>query len=328
MPQPFRAKILPSTETLIDSALRKAAKKAGMKKTTKERERARVLTFYSEIGRKLASAQDSIPKIDKMHDFQKELVELIVGLANLRRVLAHFRKSHKIIAKLKKQTMYRLENTAASNEIRLISKEFLGRAISVVKRLDRSLRLYNEYVKKLREIPDVRYDIPTLIIAGYPNVGKTTLLKTLTGSEPKIASYPFTTTKLNLGYMEKNAMELQVIDTPGLLDRKLSERSRIERKSVLALKFLANAIVFIIDPTLASGYSIEEQERLLKEIKKQFAVPILVVISKADIASKEEIKKACKVAKKMGLEYILNNSRTLKERIWNFTTKGVRHLRK
>ncbi len=327
MAQPFRAKILPSAETLIDSALRKAAKKTGMKKTTREKERVRVLTFYGEIGRKLASAHDSLPRINKMHDFQKELAELTIGLADLRRVLAHFRKSRKIIAKLKKETIYKLENTTANNEIRRISREFLGRAISVVKKLDRSIRLYNEYVRKLREIPDVRYDIPTLIIAGYPNVGKTTLLKTLTGSKPKIAAYPFTTTKLNLGYMEKNAMELQVIDTPGLLDRKLSERSNVERKSVLALKHLANAIVFIIDPTLTSGYSIDEQERLLKEIKKQFAVPILVVISKVDIASEEEIKKASEVAKKLGLECILNSSKTLKERLWNLTTESANYLR-
>lgn len=328
MAQQFVAKILPDAQILIDSALRKAAKKAGMKKTTKEREKARVLTFYGEIGKKLASAQNSIPRIDKMHDFQKELVELTIGLANLRKVLAHFRKSRKIIAKLKKQTMYRLENAATGSEIRLISKEFLGRAASVVKKLDRSLRLYNEYVKRLKEIPVVRYDIPTLIIAGYPNVGKTTLLKVLTGSEPKIASYPFTTTKLNLGYMEKNAMELQVIDTPGLLDRRLGERSTIERKSVLALKYLASAIVFVIDPTSTSGYSIEEQERLLKEIKKEFDRPILVVISKADIANEREIKEACEAAKKMGLEYILNDSITLKNRIWSFTAKSVRHLRK
>jgi len=328
MAQPFRAKILPSAETLIGSALRKAAKKAGMKKTIREKEKARVLTFYSEIGRKLASTQDSLPRIDKMHDFQKELAELIIGLADLRKVLAHFRKSRKIIAKLKKQTIYKLENTTANNEIRQISREFLGRAISVVKKLDRSILLYNEYVKKLREIPDVRYDTPTLIIAGYPNVGKTTLLKTLTGSAPKIAPYPFTTTKLNLGYMKKNAMELQVIDTPGLLDRKLSGRSNIERKSVLALKLLANAIVFVIDPTPTSGYPIEEQERLLKEIKKQFAVPILVVISKADIASEEEIKKASEVAKRLGLECILNSSKALEERVWDFTAKSASYLRK
>jgi nucleolar GTP-binding protein len=80
-----------------------------------------------------------------------------------------------------------------------------------------------------------------------------------------------------------------MIDTPGLLDRPLSERNAVEKQAVLALKHLAKAIVFVFDPSLACGYSIESQLNLYKEIGKEFTVGKIPVINKADIIDKKTI---------------------------------------
>lgn len=308
---------LPEAKVLIESALRKASKEASMKRDPKEREKTKVLAFYKEVSKKLSSAYRSVPKIEELSEFQRELIEILVGTSELKKTLAHIRKSEKIISKLKKEALYKIKNDTEGKE-RNYSREFLGRAVSVIKKLKKSIDAYNNYVVKLKEIPDVRYDVPTFIIAGFPNVGKTTLLKKLTGSEPKIASYPFTTTKLNIGYMLTKGVEVQVIDTPGLLDRKLSERNKIERKAILALEHLANCIIFVLDPTLTSGYTLEEQRNLLSDIKERFDMPIIVVISKVDIAEKDEIKRALELVKSLGLEHIFNNDKKLNERLLSF----------
>jgi nucleolar GTP-binding protein len=76
----------------------------------------------------------------------------------------------------------------------------------------------------------------------------------------------------------------QIIDTPGLLDRPLSERNKIERQAIAALRHLADLIVFIFDPSETSGYQMNDQTLMLENIQKLFTdVPFLIVENKVDI---------------------------------------------
>jgi len=55
-------------------------------------------------------------------------------------------------------------------------------------------------------------------LVGLPNVGKTTLLRALTGSQARVADYPFTTRVPNLGEARFSWGErLTVVDIPGLI---------------------------------------------------------------------------------------------------------------
>ena len=56
-------------------------------------------------------------------------------------------------------------------------------------------------------------------LVGFPNVGKSTLLKTLTSAKPKIGNYEFTTLKPNLGIVEyRNFKSFVIADIPGIIE--------------------------------------------------------------------------------------------------------------
>jgi len=124
-------------------------------------------------------------------------------------------------------------------------------------------------------------------------VGKSSFVRAVSSAKPDVASYPFTTKSIVVGHRETPYGRIQIIDTPGLLDRPLSERNRIELQAILALKHLARVMIFMVDPTNNCGFPLESQIRLYEEVRASFPeVPMIKVINKADIATPEEIEAA------------------------------------
>jgi nucleolar GTP-binding protein len=155
---------------------------------------------------------------------------------------------------------------------------------SFVKQVDKELKFLGKARNIMRKFPAINPEDPTVVIAGSPNVGKSQLVGRISTAKPRVAVYPFTTQEISVGVFEKKYLRYQVIDTPGLLDRDLSDRNEFELRGILALKHLSDLIVFMFDPSESCGYSMEDQEHLFKAIKKEFSsVPIIEVENKTDM---------------------------------------------
>ncbi|KPJ71930.1 hypothetical protein AMJ52_08060 [candidate division TA06 bacterium DG_78] len=57
-----------------------------------------------------------------------------------------------------------------------------------------------------------------IILVGFPNSGKSSLLNTLTNAHADVALYPFTTTLPQVGMMDFENIKIQIVDTPPLHD--------------------------------------------------------------------------------------------------------------
>lgn len=268
-----------TAEELIDKAFKRASRTGRGKAVRVKAAESMVMTASNIISDNLLNVVRRFPNFDDIPQFYKELADILVGIDQLKMSLSSLHWASTKVKTLSRSYIGKLRMSQNSTAIR---KQALGRIASIVREIDSDLKFLNEARDKLRKLPAVD-DIPTIVAAGYPNVGKSSFVAWISSAKPQIATYPFTTKGVLVGHFTHDGVRYQVIDTPGLLDRPLSERNRIELQAVSALKHLGGVVLFILDPSETCGYSIDAQKRLLAEVEKELEIPILAVMNKSDL---------------------------------------------
>jgi nucleolar GTP-binding protein len=185
------------------------------------------------------------------------------------------------IENLKEEYHGRIRN-ADSDTARKLRKQAFARFADVTEGVADDLLAIGEARDALKVLPDIRADEPAIVVAGYPNVGKSSFVNDVTNATNETASYPYTTTGINVGHIERDHIRYQLVDTPGVLDRPSEERNAIESQAVSALEHLADAVLYMVDASGSCGYPLEDQLELLEEVESRFDVPVLVVCNKSD----------------------------------------------
>lgn len=277
-----------SSEELMDKALGRAAKISkrganaldGRKKTAI----AKITASGDIVVTTLSNYVKSFPVIDKVDDFFPQLTDLVIGVDEYKRSLGALNWAARRIDRLRNESLQDIRRSKDAQYIESARRSFYGRLSSYIRQISKELLFLQDAKNKFRRFPAVSPRVPTVVIAGFPNVGKSSLMTVLSTATPEIAPYPFTTKGIIIGHIEDDWRKYQIIDTPGLLDRSFEDRNDIEKQAVLALRYLTNIMVFIIDPSESCGYTLEEQKALLDSVKEGFSeVDIIVLESKSDI---------------------------------------------
>lgn len=277
---------VPTAEELLDKSFRRATRakrgKQVLDRASKlKAEESMLLTAANILSDNLVSIVKKFPSFDQMPPFYLELAEILVGVEEMKMNLASVQWAGNKIHEMARKYVGMMRD---AEDAKVVRKQAFGRISSIVDSIDGNLRFLNEARNKLRKLPAID-DSPALVIAGYPNVGKSSFVALVSSAKPEIASYPFTTRGLAVGHFTREGIRYQVIDTPGLLDRPLEERNEIELQAISALKHVGKVILYIIDPSETCGYSLDKQMHLFLEIKKEFMVPVLVAANKTDISA-------------------------------------------
>ncbi len=281
MSHPFEG--LPTTpmaDELIDKAFSRAAR-TGRAKSGHDAQNSMLLTATSIISDNLENVVTAWPDFDTLHPFYRNLADAIVGVDALRQNLSEVMWASRKATDIR----YEYEPRMRKSEIdvaRKHRKQAFARLADVVEEVGDDLEALMHAREQLRVLPDIRPDEPTIAVAGYPNVGKSSFVNAVTRASNREASYPFTTTQVHVGHVEHNHIRYQLIDTPGLLDRPPEERNKVESQAVSALEHAADAVLVLLDPTGECGYPLDAQRSLRDDIEELFDVPVLSVFNKRD----------------------------------------------
>lgn len=160
----------------------------------------------------------------------------------------------------------------------------------------------NNFLGHFGQAHHVRLDLKLIAdigLVGFPNAGKSSLLKAISRAKPKIANYPFTTIKPNKGVIQyDDHRQISIADLPGLIEGAhinigLGHKflKHVERTKLLL--FIADVQGFQLSPKHPKRSCLETVLLLNKELElydpELLEKPAVLAINKMDTEGADQI---------------------------------------
>ncbi|WP_267642016.1 NOG1 family protein [Haloarchaeobius amylolyticus] len=295
----------PRSEELIDKAFSRAAR-TGRAKSGHDAQTSMLQTASNILSDNLENVVTAWPDFDEVDPFYYELADALVDVDELRQSLSEVTWASRKTAEIRQE----YEGKIRRNDLetaRKFRKQAFARLADVVEEVEDDLLRIGAARDELKILPDIDPDEPAIVVAGYPNVGKSSFVNAVTRARHETATYPFTTKGIGVGHFERQHIRYQIVDTPGLLDRPPQERNDIEAQAVSALTHLADCVLFVLDASANCGYPIEAQLELLAAVEDQFDdVPVITVCNKSDVSRDVEADYYMSVTEDENLDTVLD----------------------
>ncbi len=252
---------------------------------------AKLAACYNIVNREYTKIIEALEKIESMHPFYQELFKTHVGVEP-GELARRFRINRRNMRRIYLDIRSNIKSSLLVRDAITVFRRGLGRILSFYKRNSRVIEKIKEAIIELSKMPDITGEL-VVIIAGMPQVGKSTLITRLTRARPEIANYPFTTKNIIAGHISMEPYgRIVLLDTPGLLDRPLEEKNPIELKAIHALKHLADKVLFLFDISINRYYEYSQQLRVYRDVEELIGSDkIYPVINKIDATPENTLKK-------------------------------------
>lgn len=258
----------------------------------------RIRNFYmrkvkftqQSIDEKFSEMLADFPRLDDIHPFYADLMNILYDRDHFKLALGQVNTAKHLIIGISKDYLRLLKYADSLYRCKQLKRAALGRMCTVIKKLTASLGYLEEVRKHISRLPALDPNTRTLLLTGYPNVGKSSFMNKVTRADVEVQPYAFTTKALYVGHMDHRFLRWQVVDTPGILDRPLEERNTIEMQAITALAHLQCCVLYFLDISEQCGYPIDAQLRLFESIRPLFVnKQVMIVANKTDVIPYESL---------------------------------------
>ncbi|XP_054848104.1 GTP-binding protein 4 [Eublepharis macularius] len=283
--------VVPSAKDFIDLTLSKTQRKTPTV-IHKHYQIHRIRQFYMRKVKytqqnyhdRLTQIVTDFPKLDDIHPFYADLMNILYDKDHYKLALGQINIAKNLIDNVAKDYVRLMKYGDSLYRCKQLKRAALGRMCTIIKRQKQSLEYLEQVRQHLSRLPTIDPNTRTLLLCGYPNVGKSSFINKVTRADVEVQPYAFTTKSLFVGHMDYKYLRWQVVDTPGILDHPLEERNTIEMQAITALAHLRAAVLYVMDISEQCGHSLEEQLELFMNIKPLFAnKPLIIVANKCDV---------------------------------------------
>ncbi|KAJ6516492.1 P-loop containing nucleoside triphosphate hydrolase protein [Mycena sanguinolenta] len=259
---------------------------------------SRIRNFYmrkvkftqDSFDEKLGAILNDFPMLDDIHPFLSSLMNVLYDKNHYKLALGQLRTARHLIDQVAKDYVRLLKFGDSLYRCKQLKKAALGRMATIMRRQKDPLAYLEQVRQHISRLPAIDPNTRTLLICGYPNVGKSSFINKVTRADVDVQPYAFTTKSLFVGHLDYKYLRWQVIDTPGILDHPLEEMNTIEMQSITALAHLKSCVLYFMDLSEQCGYTVEAQCKLFHSIKPLFnGKPTVLVINKIDVMRLEDL---------------------------------------
>ncbi|XP_050798205.1 GTP-binding protein 4 isoform X1 [Gopherus flavomarginatus] len=289
--------VVPSAKDFIDLTLSKTQRKTPTV-IHKHYQIHRIRQFYMRKVKytqqnyhdRLTQILTDFPKLDDIHPFYADLMNVLYDKDHYKLALGQINIAKNLIDNVSKDYVRLMKYGDSLYRCKQLKRAALGRMCTIIKRQKQSLEYLEQVRQHLSRLPTIDPNTRTLLLCGYPNVGKSSFINKVTRADVEVQPYAFTTKSLFVGHMDYRYLRWQVVDTPGILDHPLEERNTIEMQAITALAHLRAAVLFVMDVSEQCGHGLEDQLELFRNIKPLFAnKPLIIVANKCDVKRISEL---------------------------------------
>ncbi|CAB1326093.1 unnamed protein product [Coregonus sp. 'balchen'] len=265
--------VVPTSKEFIDITLSKTQRKTPTV-VHKHYQIHRIRHFYMRKVKftqqnyhdRLSQILTDFPKLDDIHPFYADLMNVLYDKDHYKLALGQINIAKNLIDNVSKDYVRLMKYGDSLYRCKQLKRAALGRMCTIMKRQKQSLEYLEQVRQHLSRLPTIDPNTRTLLLCGYPNVGKSSFINKVTRADVEVQPYAFTTKSLFVGHMDYKYLRWQVVDTPGILDHPLEERNTIEMQAITALAHLRSAVLYkIFADLIAEGIPVIETSTLTEE---------------------------------------------------------------
>uniref|UniRef100_K9J2B3 Nucleolar GTP-binding protein 1 n=1 Tax=Desmodus rotundus TaxID=9430 RepID=K9J2B3_DESRO len=283
--------VVPSAKDFIDLTLSKTQRKTPTV-IHKHYQIHRIRHFYMRKVKftqqnyhdRLSQILTDFPKLDDIHPFYADLMNILYDKDHYKLALGQINIAKNLVDNVAKDYVRLMKYGDSLYRCKQLKRAALGRMCTIIRRQKQSLEYLEQVRQHLSRLPTIDPNTRTLLLCGYPNVGKSSFINKVTRADVDVQPYAFTTKSLFVGHMDYKYLRWQVVDTPGILDHPLEDRNTIEMQAITALAHLRAAVLYVMDVSEQCGHGLQAQLELFQNIKPLFInKPLIVVANKCDV---------------------------------------------